>query len=814
MTLLAKQKNIIICYILCINAVLSILVSIYYEYWYIFISILALSSSVNSINVLLIITNQLRKISKNVCKNICKNIFSNLSGLSERVEGVERVEREKRKLLYVLPCYNENETELRKTIDSIASQKDCNIYKFLIIICDGKIKGSGNTLTTDCILVDNIFKDYIIYNTVFDDAYKNWFNNWENLEVHRGFYNEIPFLIIVKNKNMGKRDSLTLIRRLTYYYNITKIDEEHGEEHREEHGKENNSLGVLDGIDAIDGVENQGKNYQFIEFYNHFCPEFLNYIEAFFTTKIDSNREINTDTLEANIIYNTNPIEFIIGTDADTILSNQCSYELLKTFDGFRLDGNCNGNGNGNGNLVGVVGMVDVVKNWYNPLVMYQYCEYLYAQCLKRKMQSEITNKVNCLSGCVQLIKVCRETCGNEILDLFNRLPSQNENIFNHIQSYASEDRNHICLMFGLYPYVKTIQSPNAIVYTTVPDNLKALLRQRKRWSVGSIVNDLLIIVNSRHNLWERANAFVNVVIFNVNIFVFVTTVEFIIAIVNSRDMLMLYLATIMLLPLSYSILTPLLIYNDGLTKVDKLKNIVYYYLGLINYYSTGFILNLMIYFYTFYYLDDLNWNAKRINTREHTEFKGEWKEVCDMEVEESTEEIGEELNDELPEELNEELHEELNEESIDENKIENSIFKEILSYIEKEKEKKKDIEVDNNSIENKIINKPAMETLGTSIMHNLNKLITNTVGMFSYFRNKSDNNLDEYIEDTYITDKYITTIESGYTLENNMTNKISNINNSISNTLDNPIDDILNNSNSNCNNNDIDNEFWSFDAI
>ena len=31
---------------------------------------------------------------------------------------------------------------------------------------------------------------------------------------------------------------------------------------------------------------------------------------------------------------------------------------------------------------------VDIIKNWYNPLVMYQYCEYLYAQFLKRKTQS------------------------------------------------------------------------------------------------------------------------------------------------------------------------------------------------------------------------------------------------------------------------------------------------------------------------------------------------------------------------------------------------------------------------------------------
>ena len=197
--------------------------------------------------------------------------------------------------------------------------------------------------------------------------------------------------------------------------------------------------------------------------------------------------------------------------------------------------------------------MVDLVKNWYNPLVMYQYCEYLYAQCLKRKMQSEITNKVNCLSGCVQLIRVCNETCGREILELFNRLSSEDENIINHIRSYASEDRNHICLMFGLYPYVKTIQSPNAIAYTTVPDNLPALLRHRKRWCVGAMVNDLLLIVNSRHNKWERLNSFANVLVFNINIFIFVSTVQFIMAIIMHPSMLMLYLSIIIIIPLMYS---------------------------------------------------------------------------------------------------------------------------------------------------------------------------------------------------------------------------------------------------------------------
>ena len=123
-----------------------------------------------------------------------------------------------RKLVYILPCYNENAVELQNTIDSILLQK-CNIQKFLIIICDGKIQSPGQKLRTDEILI-NIFKPHIIYNTIFIEAYKNWFDNWENLDLYRGKYNNIPFLLIIKNKNIGKRDSLTLIRRLIYYYNV------------------------------------------------------------------------------------------------------------------------------------------------------------------------------------------------------------------------------------------------------------------------------------------------------------------------------------------------------------------------------------------------------------------------------------------------------------------------------------------------------------------------------------------------------------------------------------------------------------------
>jgi chitin synthase len=45
-----------------------------------------------------------------------------------------------------------------------------------------------------------------------------------------------------------------------------------------------------------------------------------------------------------------------------------------------------------------------------------------------------------------------------------------------------------------MYPYIQTIQSLNALAYTKVPSNLKVFLSQRRRWSLGATMNDLLLV--------------------------------------------------------------------------------------------------------------------------------------------------------------------------------------------------------------------------------------------------------------------------------------------------------------------------------
>ena len=581
---ITKQKNILLLCLFLINLLLSTLVIIYDKYWYIFIVILAPGSLINSINAILLMIIKISKFLKGKLIGKVKNT-SNQNNTIENNPIENNQNQTNPKYIYILPCYNETEKELKNTINSILEQSNVESHsKLLVIICDGKINSeSGKGLKTDKILTNIIFKDYIIESVEYVKAYKTWnydyknnCDEWNNLELHTGYIKELKFLIIIKPVNLGKRDSLTLVRRLCNYYNNT-----------------------------ITMPENE---FQFNVYLQYFTYELLFFIENVFNQSVQTNQTNQTNQINniklTNKILNEKPILYIIGTDADTILDNNCTIELISSI--------TDTDNNTESKIVGVVGFVDIVKVW-NPLVIYQYCEYLYAQCLKRQAQSIITKKVNCLSGCVQLIRVCKETCSNKILDEFNRLPEEEEHIFNHIRSYASEDRNHICLMFSLYPYVKTIQNLNAISYTSVPDTLIKFIRQRKRWCAGASCNDILLIFNNKHNKWERIESLINVAIFSLTIFIFIATILFFFAIVNHPSILMLQLSVIMLIPALYSLLIPLFIYNDGITLSKKLFNIMYYYIGFILYNTIGSILNIIIFGYSLYYLDDLNWNSKKI---------------------------------------------------------------------------------------------------------------------------------------------------------------------------------------------------------
>lgn len=511
------QKSIIIFLIFIFNSACIILNAFYPKYWYIYIGILCLSTLVNNISVILLGV---------------KSIYTKKT----KQESIEILNKN---LLYIVPCYNESQIELESTINSLVNQRYIDgCLKTLVIVCDGRVTGVGEELPTNKILL-KILKESIQYEWNVKNAYINWNREEVDLDICSGVYKGIPFLCMSKNINVGKRDSLVLVRSLTYLYG--------------ERAFYSNGL-------SLSGFK---INEQMLDIFNQF-----------------SN------------IHKVSHYDYIIGTDADTVFDECCSYNLVKKAEN-------------NPDTVGVCGFVKISPecNKWSPWVLYQNAEYISAQCLRRLEQSEITNKVSCLPGCVQLLKVCNETCGDDILNLFNYKPSNKDNIIKQITSYASEDRNHVCLMLSKYPKIKTMQSLDAIAYTKVPMNLSVFLSQRKRWSLGATVNDLFLISAPGINQFERFVAIANVITYFFCTYIFAATGFLLYAIIMNFSMLIIYLSIPIFIPLLYCISIPIwLKSNDNFN----------YIIGYIFYFIVGMFVNLLVHMYSIWNMDSFNWGKTR----------------------------------------------------------------------------------------------------------------------------------------------------------------------------------------------------------
>jgi chitin synthase len=123
-------------------------------------------------------------------------------------------------MAYVIPCYNETEVELTRSLDSLVNQTDLDGHqRAVIIIVDGRVKGPGMDKTT----ADSLFDDILLVRhsrRIIKNAYITWSHEYMDIEVQVGTYKSLPYYCIAKQRNQGKRDSLVCIRSFLYHYNI------------------------------------------------------------------------------------------------------------------------------------------------------------------------------------------------------------------------------------------------------------------------------------------------------------------------------------------------------------------------------------------------------------------------------------------------------------------------------------------------------------------------------------------------------------------------------------------------------------------
>jgi chitin synthase len=537
---LQQQKYLILLLIFSLNFVLIVTFIIYNKKWYAYLAFLILSSILNASASIL-----------NITFRMCR-------------PSLETYRIKPKNYMYVVPCYNESEAELTASLHSLIEQRVVkNDKRFIVIICDGKVKGAGNSLSTDLIL-----KKILNIQTVgFKSEYMTWNGTKNGIYEYTCDYiyhdEKVPVLLLIKENNYGKRDSLVLIRHICYLYNrqfeVTNIAS--GTD-----VAQLTDVGTLTDVAMLTDVAALTPD-DFIEHMMH----------------------------RLGTIY-PDPIDYLIGIDADTIFDYNCTYELIQGIE--RDDA-----------IHGCVGYVDISPqmNFKSLFVLYQYAEYMFAQCLRRQAQSNITQKVSCLSGCNQILRISKETCGEKILKLFNYCPKETDNIFTHIRSYASEDRNHVCTMLSLYPYVKTTQTLKAISYTTVPTSVSVFLSQRRRWNLGANTNDMLLIYLPGINIFERILAGVNVFTFTMTPFVGLATIYFLRSIITNPTLLMLYLSTIMLVPIFHSFLTPLFIKPLGF------KDTLYYYLSYLFFLICSGLVSITCFTYAVLKMDIIKWGKTRM---------------------------------------------------------------------------------------------------------------------------------------------------------------------------------------------------------
>lgn len=412
-------------------------------------------------------------------------------------------------MMTVIPCYNESYEELMGTLDSIENSKGIDMHNHMIVIvCDGKVTGKGQAKSTPRILMEDILTDNND-EVEFTGAYRGWTQDHERntLWCRRGYYKGIPYILTVKQNNRGKRDGLIMIRNLLYAYN---------------------------------NRETADLSYFSSEFFD-WCAEWA-----------QTNR------------FPT--IDWLVGTDADTLFDPGCIAELYRQC---LLDPSC----------VGTCGLIKVgfrTGNWtfWN---LFQNAEYIRGQMLRRLHQSYATHRVTCLPGACQIIKVCEQTCGPKIMDeLFGYYPRPMDHLIQKIRSLAGEDRNYVVNMFWASPQINTRQAIHAVAYTDPPTSLSVFLSQRRRWTLSTCANDIIVIRDPKMKWWERVSSIADLLTWFLPIFILATVANFLRAVILHHNVpLLVGLSSVVFLPWLYTFVSVLWVPR---TMTERLQ----YALGLV----------------------------------------------------------------------------------------------------------------------------------------------------------------------------------------------------------------------------------------
>ncbi|KAI4656862.1 uncharacterized protein J4E78_006753 [Alternaria triticimaculans] len=284
-------------------------------------------------------------------------------------------------------------------------------------------------------------------------------------------------------------------------------------------------------------------------------------------------------------------VDYAMGIDADTRFDTKCVRNLMQT----AREGE---------EIVGVTGYIrpdPIALGGWTISYLYQNAEYMVGQHRRRLRQSLTSGKVTCLPGCCQLLRVCEETMGDFILGKFGYYPKASDGLFRTVRSMMSEDRDHVCLVIAHYAHVRTRVNLSARAYTTAPTTPSVFVSQRRRWTLGPLTSDSLLLSRKSTGWMERASALASLTHWVQNPALLISrffrdldnrTIFYIVAFEYYRRVFDLMVTLI---------------------SCDSFIDVVQTVIGCVAYTWSAAYVNVCTQFYTLWRMDDFRWGKTRI---------------------------------------------------------------------------------------------------------------------------------------------------------------------------------------------------------
>ncbi|KAF1808978.1 chitin synthase 4 [Eremomyces bilateralis CBS 781.70] len=353
----------------------------------------------------------------------------------------------------LVTAYSEGADSIRTTLDSVATTDYPNSHKLIFVVCDGLIKGHGESQTTPDIILDMMKDNTIPREEVLPYSYvavASGTKRHSMAKIYSGFYNygqdsrvptekqqRVPMLVVVKTGtedeatnskpgNRGKRDSqiilMSFLQKVMFDERMTELEFE-----------------IFNGIWKITGIS----------------PDFY---------------------------------EVVLMVDADTTVFPDSLTHMISAMVK-------------DPHIMGLCGETKIANKRDTWVTIIQVFEYFISHHLSKSFES-VFGGVTCLPGCFCMYRIKAPKGGQNywvpILANPDVVEHYSENVVDTLHKknllLLGEDRYLSTLMLKTFPKRKQVFIPQAVCKTTVPEQFKVLLSQRRRW-INSTVHNLMELV-------------------------------------------------------------------------------------------------------------------------------------------------------------------------------------------------------------------------------------------------------------------------------------------------------------------------------